>query len=173
MVLGACRSGDPGTLAARYRTARYLSALRGIDAIAAVSFLSEVGDLGRFTNPRQLMGYLGLTPSEASSGDDVRRGGITKAGNIRARRTPIESAGTYRFPARLGADKRAKIESLPKPVADIAWKAQVRLCARYGAQVAPCGSAPLNGFDRQGKEAGRCCHCCRPRAGRLPLGHRL
>jgi transposase len=94
MVLGACRSGDPGTLAARYRTARYLSALRGIDTIAAVSFLSEVGDLGRFTNPRQLMGYLGLTPSEESSGGDIRRGGITKAGNGRARRTLIEAAWT-------------------------------------------------------------------------------
>ena len=82
------------------------------------------------------MGYLGLTPSKDSTGDSVRRGGITKAGNGRARRTPVESAWTYRFPARLGADKRATVEALPKPVADIAWKAQTRLCARYRALTA-------------------------------------
>jgi transposase len=113
-----------------------IQALRGIDAVAAVSFLSEVGDLSRFAKPSQLMGYLGLTPSEASTGDEVSRGGITKAGNARARRTLIESAWTYRFPARIGAAKLAKIEAVPKPVAEIAWKAQTRLCARYRALIA-------------------------------------
>jgi transposase len=113
-----------------------VQAMRGFGFIAAVSFISEVGDLSRFTKPSQLMGYLGITPSEASTGDSVRRGGITKAGNGRARRTLVESAWTYRFPARLGADKRAKIEGLPKPIADIAWKAQTRLCARYRALTA-------------------------------------
>ncbi len=113
-----------------------VQAMRGFGFIAAVSFLSEVGDLSRFAKPSQVTGYLGLTPSEDSTGDSVRRGGITKAGNSRARRTLIESAWTYRFPARLGADKRAKLEALPKPVADIAWKAQTRLCARYRALTA-------------------------------------
>jgi transposase len=113
-----------------------IQALRGIDTVAGVSFLSEVGDLSRFAKPSQLMGYLGLTPSEASTGDDVSRGGITKAGNSRARRTLIESAWTYRFPARIGAAKLARIEAVPKPVADIAWKAQTRLCARYRALTA-------------------------------------
>ena len=112
-----------------------IQAMRGIDFIAAVTFLAEIGDLSRFANPRQLMGYLGLTPSEDSTGDSVRRGGITKAGNGRARKTLVESAWTYRFPARVGVAKLAKIQELPKPVVDIAWKAQTRLCARYRALV--------------------------------------
>lgn len=113
-----------------------IQALRGIDFIAAVVFLSEIGDLSRFASPRQLMGYLGLTPSEASTGDSVKRGGITKAGNGRARRTLVESAWTYRFPARVGVAKQVKLQALPKTVVDIAWKAQTRLCARYRALTA-------------------------------------
>lgn len=113
-----------------------IQAMRGIGFIAAVTILAEIGDLSRFDNPRQLMGYLGLTPSEDSTGDSIRRGGITKAGNGRVRRILVESAWTYRFPARIGAAKLAKIEGLPKPVVDIAWKAQTRLCARYRALVA-------------------------------------
>jgi transposase len=116
--------------------AQAIQALRGFDFIAAVSFVSEVGDLSRFAKPSQVMGYVGITPSEDSTGDSVKRGPITKAGNSRARRTLVESAWAYRFPARLGAAKRAKIEALPKPVADIAWKAQTRLCARYRALTA-------------------------------------
>ena len=60
-----------------------LQAARGIDLIAAVTVLAEIGDLSRFRNPRELMGYLGLVPSEDSTGDSVKRGGITKAGNGR------------------------------------------------------------------------------------------
>jgi transposase len=116
--------------------AQAIQALRGYDFIAAVSIVSEVGDFSRFAKPSQVMGFVGLTPSEDSTGDSVRRGPITKAGNSRARRILIESAWTYRFPARLGAAKRAKIEGLPKPIADIAWKAQTRLCARYRALTA-------------------------------------
>ena len=104
--------------------AQAVQALRGFDFIAAVSIVSEVGDFGRFTKPSQAMGYLGITPSEDSTGDSVKRGPITKAGNSRARRTLIEAAWAYRFPARLGAAKLAKIDGLPKPVVDIAWKAQ-------------------------------------------------
>ena len=77
------------------------------------------------------MGYLGLVPSERSTGDRVRRGGITKAGNTRARRLLVESAWSYRFPARVSQDKQAKVEAAPRPVREIAWKAQVRLCARF------------------------------------------
>lgn len=116
--------------------AQAVQALRGYDFIAAVSFISEVGDLTRFPKPSRLMGFVGLTPSEDSTGDSVKRGHITKAGNSRARRILVESAWAYRYPARLGAAKRAKIEALPKPVADIAWKAQTRLCARYRALTA-------------------------------------
>src|SRR5499426_1421560 len=75
-----------------------LQAMRGIDLIAAVAILAEIGDLSRFQNPRQLMGYLGLVPSESSTGDNVKRGGITKAGNGRARRILVEAAWSYRYP---------------------------------------------------------------------------
>jgi transposase len=69
-----------------------LMAMRGIDTIAAVTILAEIGDLSRFANPRQLMAYLGLVPSERSTGESVKRGGITKAGNGRARRVLVEAA---------------------------------------------------------------------------------
>lgn len=108
-----------------------IQAMRGIDFVSAVTFLAEVGDLRRFENPRQLMAYLGMVPSERSTGDNFKRGRITKAGNSRARRTLIESAWTYRFPARIGAAKLAKVEAVSEPVRAIAWKAQTRLCARY------------------------------------------
>ena len=87
--------------------------------------------LSRFANPRQLMAYLGLVPSEHSSGTSVRRGGITKAGNNAARRLLIEAAWSYRFPARLSRELLLRQENQPKPIREIAWKGQVRLCARY------------------------------------------
>jgi transposase len=77
------------------------------------------------------MGYLGLAPSESSTGDSVKRGGITKAGNARARRILIEAAWAYRHPARVGRDKQAKVAAAPRRVREIAWKAQTRLCRRF------------------------------------------
>jgi transposase len=108
-----------------------LRGLRGIDFISAVTFVAAVGDLGRFDNPRQLMAYLGLAPSEQSSGERVVRGGITKTGNREARRMLVEAAWSYRYPARIAKEKMEIIAPLPKAVRDIAWKAQLRLCARY------------------------------------------
>jgi transposase len=70
-----------------------------------VTFATEVGDVSRFESPRQLMGYLGLVPGERSSGETVRRGGITKAGNGRVRHMLVESAWTYRHPPRVGKTK--------------------------------------------------------------------
>ena len=99
--------------------------------LTAVTFVAEIGDVRRFETPRQLMAYLGLVPSERSTGEQVRRGSITKAGNPRARRVLIEGAWTYRYPARLSRPLQVRQESLPKVVREIAWKAQVRLCARY------------------------------------------
>ena len=81
-----------------------LQAMRGIDLIAAVAVLAETGDLSRFQNPRELMGYLGLVPSEAPTGDKVKRGGITKAGNGRVRRILVEAAWAYRHPPRVGRE---------------------------------------------------------------------
>jgi hypothetical protein len=73
----------------------------------------------------------GLVPSEHSSGASVGRGGLTKAGNSAARRLLIEAAWTYRFPARVSRELLRRQESQSKPIREIAWKAQLRLCARY------------------------------------------
>jgi transposase len=110
-----------------------LIAMRGIDMVTATAFLAEIGDLSRFRTPRQLMAYLGLVPSEQSTGNTVVRGPITKAGNRRARRLLIESAWAYRHPPRVGKDKQAKVAAAPRAVREIAWKAQHRLYARYRA----------------------------------------
>jgi transposase len=106
-------------------------AMRGASFIVAVTFAAEIGDVRRFETPRQLMSFLGLVPAESSTGETVRRSGLTLAGNRRARRALVEAAWTYRYPARVSETLRARLEGLPKAVRDIAWKAQVRLCARY------------------------------------------
>lgn len=110
---------------------RAYQTMRGIDLITAATFVVEIGDVRRFDSPRQLMAYLGLVPSEASTGERVRRGGITKAGNSRARRALVEAAWSYRFPARMSRLVEGRQAGAPKAVRDIAWKAQVRLCGRY------------------------------------------
>ena len=108
-----------------------LQALRGVSLVTAVIMVAEVGDLRRFTKPRQLMAYLGLVPSEHSSGARRRLGAITKAGNSHVRRVLVESAWAYRLPARVSRIIRQRQEQLAKPVCEIAWQAQLRLCARY------------------------------------------
>jgi transposase len=110
-----------------------LMAVRGIDLVAAVTIMAELGDLSRFASPRELMAFLGLVPSESSTGDSVKRGGITKAGNRRARRILVESAWSYRYPPRISRDKLAKVAAAPEPVRVIAWKAQTRLSSRFRA----------------------------------------
>jgi transposase len=112
-----------------------LMALRGIDLIAATTLLAEIGDLSRFQTPRELMAYLGLVPSEDSTGDTVKRGPITKTGNRRARRMLVECSWSYRHPPRVGKEKQAKIAAAPRAVREIAWKAQCRLTGRYRALV--------------------------------------
>ena len=108
-----------------------LRALRGIDTVSAIGLVCEIGDINRFASARQLMGYLGLVPSEHSSGNSVRRGSITKTGNAHARRLLTEAAWNYRFPARLSRDLRARSQALPEAVRTQAWKAQLRLCSRF------------------------------------------
>lgn len=110
---------------------RALQALRGMALIAAATLVAELGDISRFANPRQLMAYLGLVPSEHSSGNTRRQGGITKAGNGAARRTLVEAAWSYRFPARISREQLLRQEGLAQPIRDTAWKAQERLCQRY------------------------------------------
>jgi transposase len=108
-----------------------LQTMRGMALVNAATLIAELGDLSRFANPRQLMAYLGLVPSEHSSGASVRRGGLTKAGNSAARRLLIEAAWCYRFPARLSRELLLRQEEQPKAIREIAWKAQLRLCTRY------------------------------------------
>jgi transposase len=93
--------------------------MRGVGFIVAVTVVAEIGDFQRFDHPRQLMAYLGLTPSEHSSGASVRRGGITKASGL-ARRALIEGAWSYRMQARLSPKLLARLEALPQAVRDIA-----------------------------------------------------
>jgi len=89
------------------------------------------------------MAWLGLVPSEHSSGPKVQRGSITKAGNGRARRVLIEGAWSYHFPARVTCELQARLEGLPDTVRTIAWKAQLRLCARYRRLVVSGKNAKL------------------------------
>ena len=135
-----------------------LQTMRGMALVNAATLIAEVGDCSRFANPRQLMAYLGLVPSEHSSGASLRRGGLTKAGNSAARRLLIEAAWCYRFPARVSrvaaaaggateADPRDRLESAAQTV-------------RALSQTRPQ------------RQAGQCRHRRdRPRAGRLHLGH--
>jgi transposase len=108
-----------------------IQALRGVQDTVAITVVAELGDLTRFDNPRQLAAFVGLTPSEYSSGATRRQGGITKAGNSHARRVLVEGAWAYRYPAKVSAYIQKRIQGLPKPARDIGWKAQVRLCKRY------------------------------------------
>jgi len=108
-----------------------LQALRGVSAIHAVRIVAELGDFRRFESPRKLMGYLGLIPSEDSSGPRRRQGSITKAGNSSARRAMIEAAHAYAHSARVSWVIARRQTRLAKNVCDIAWKAQLRLCGRF------------------------------------------
>jgi transposase len=108
-----------------------LQALRGVQFTVAVTMVAELGDLTRFDTPRQLMKFLGLIPSEYASGERRRQGAITKAGNTHARRAIVEGAWAYRYPAKVSRHLQLRLETQPKAVQDISWKAQVRLCQRY------------------------------------------
>jgi len=108
-----------------------LIALRGIDKLAAIVLLAELGDISRFDSPKQLMGFLGLVPSEHTSGPRRRQGAITCTGNGHARRMLVESAWSYRFPARQTKHLKGKARNASEGAKQIAWKAQRRLCGRY------------------------------------------
>ena len=136
-----------------------LQTMRGMALVNAATLIAELGDLSRFANPRQLMAYLGLVPSEHSSGTSVKRGGITKAGNSAARRLLIEAAWCYRFPARVSRELLLRQESQP------------RSDPRHRLEGAGAVCAPLSQA-RPHRQAGQCRHHRdRPRAGRLRLGH--
>jgi len=113
------------------RIVRLEQALRGVQLIAAITLVAELQDFLRFAHPRQLMAYLGLVPTEHTSGPKRRQGGITKAGNSAARRMLVEIAWHYRHDARVSPVIARRQEDLPKAITDIAWKAQLRLTAKY------------------------------------------
>lgn len=106
-------------------------AMRGVQFVTAVTMVADAGDIRRFECPRQLMAFLGLVPSERSTGETKRQGGITKTGNVSARKALVEAAWTYRHSAGIGRDHQQRQQGLPQQVRDIAWKAQTRLCTRY------------------------------------------
>jgi transposase len=108
-----------------------LQALRGIAEISAVTIVAELGNITRFEGARQLMGYSGAVPSEDSSGQRTRRGSITKTGNAHLRRIVVEAAWSYRHRPAIGPRLRRRQETVPEPIKEIAWKAQVRLHKRY------------------------------------------
>jgi len=119
-----------------YPVVQALQALRGVQWLVAITVVAELGDLTRFDSPRQLSAFVGLVPSEDSSGPRRRLGSITKTGNGRARRALVEGAWAYRSPAKVSAHIQRRLESLPKPIQDIGWRAQVRLCKRFRRLVA-------------------------------------
>lgn len=108
-----------------------LQSMRGISFISAVTIVAELGDLNRFDKPAQLMAYLGLIPSEYSTGNSIKKGGITKTGNTHARRALIESAQAYRLPARKSIAIRKRQQGVSEEILDVSWNAQLRLCSRY------------------------------------------
>ncbi len=124
--LAACAASDD------YREAvGLLRCFRGVDTVTALTVLAELGDVTRFGSARQLMSYLGLTPSEYSSGARQRRGPITKTGNSHVRRILVESAWHYRHPPRVGAALRKRREGQPGWAVVLADRAQTRLYRRH------------------------------------------
>jgi len=119
-----------------YPVVKAIQAMRGVRLLVATGVVAELGDLSRFDHPRKLMSYLGLVPSEHSSGGKRHIGAITKCGNGRARRLLVEGAHTYRYAANISTDMQKRQEGLPKDIIDIAWKAQLRLCKRYKKMIA-------------------------------------
>ena len=113
-----------------------LQALRGVSLIVAATTIAELGDLARFEHPKRLMAFLGLVPTEHTSGPKKRQGGITKTGNGHVRRVLVEAAHAYQHPARITRPLLKRQEGLSKEIRDIAWKCQVRLCARFRRLIA-------------------------------------
>lgn len=109
-----------------------LRCLKGIDTLSAMTLVCEIGDVLRFDSARRLMGYVGLTVSEYSSGQRQRYGGITKAGSSRVRRILVEAAWLYRFPPRLSADMRKRMADQPPELIAHCMRAQERLHRRFG-----------------------------------------
>lgn len=120
-----------------------LQAMRGIAKMTAATIVTEVGELSRFTHPRQLMGYSGLVPREHSSGSSTQRGAITKTGNAHLRRVIVEAAWAYQHGPGLYAELRRRQDGLDEETKAISMKAQHRLCGQYRKLVSRGKSHPL------------------------------
>lgn len=108
-----------------------LQSMRGVSLIVAATLAAELGDFSRFDKPDQLMAYLGLIPSEHSTGTKQYRGPITKTGNRHIRKALIEAAQAYRLPARKSRVIQKRQEGVAEEICAISWRAQCRLCGRY------------------------------------------
>jgi transposase len=115
----------------RSKFAEALQGFRGFQLVASMIITSELGDLTRFDHPRKLMSYLGLVPTEDSSGDRRRQGAITKCGNSHARWILVEIAGCYRYDPKISRALSYRQEGLSKAVKELSWRAQKRLNHRY------------------------------------------
>ena len=120
----------------------WLRCFRGIETVTAMTILAELHDFRRFADPRRLMSYLGLVPSEHSSGEKYRRGAITKAGNSHARRVLVESAWHYRHRPAVGLKLRRRREGQPSEIIALADRAQRRLHRRFHRLVLGSGKTP-------------------------------
>jgi len=128
----------------RYRVAvGVLRCFRGIDTLTAITVLTEIFEFGRFDSPRALMAYLGVTPSEDSSGESRRPGAITKTGNRRVRRILTEAGWHYRHPYAVGKALKARRKDQPAWPVDLADRAAKRLYRRYRHLIERGRSAPV------------------------------
>jgi transposase len=128
-----------------------LQSLRGIAQVSAVTIVAELGEISRFAHPRQLMGYSGAVSCEHSSGERIRRGPISKAGNAHLRRIVIEAAWAYRHRPGIGKTLAARQREQPQAVKEISWKAQHRLHDRY-RKLSACGKPPQKVATAVGRE---------------------
>jgi len=108
-----------------------VQSLRGVALLTAITVISEVGTFERFATARQFMSFLGLVPSEHSSGGSRKQGGITKTGNAHIRRCLGQSAFSSRLQPRRSAQLRKRQEGLSQTIIDISWEAQKRLNKKY------------------------------------------
>lgn len=108
-----------------------LQGLKGFDFISSMVVASELGDITRFDHPRKLMAYLGLVPTEDTSGNHRRQGPITKCGNSHVRWMLVETAGSYRYAPKVSKALSIRQEKVPRAVKELSWRAQKRLCKRY------------------------------------------
>ncbi|MNW53105.1 Transposase IS116/IS110/IS902 family protein [compost metagenome] len=122
---------NQATVGAKAEIIQVIQSLRGVARLTAVTIVAELGTFTRFRSPAQLMAYLGLVPREYSSGQSVKRGGMTKTGNRHMRRVIVEAAWSYRHRPAVKRDLAERLEGMSSEVQSISWRAQERLHTKY------------------------------------------